>query len=336
MPGERGAGPRGAPRWERGLEVFANLVVVLFVGFVLLLPIFGGDADGDGHGQGRQRPPEGDGEMGHTTGGGGHAPPTLAGSFALIGIASMVAYVAALVVWARLRHTWAFLIRHVTSAAAMLLLVVFYLAGRGGLGYDQHNWNRSFADASVVLYAVTLAIGPLARLLRPASHALAWRRETAIWATVAAVMHVGVFWEESLGWSGWRRFFYPSEHGVEADSLVGDPGGGLAPGPFEVANVIGLVALGYAFVLTITSNDASQRWLKSGWSWLMRRSTTMWLLVLLHAWIFAYYVQPTLSFGLLWASFWTVLLLQTAAFAKRVWLLRRGSATAQTPSAAAP
>jgi DMSO/TMAO reductase YedYZ heme-binding membrane subunit len=110
--------------------------------------------------------------------------------------------------------------------------------------------------------------------------------------------------------------------------LAGDRALGLVPTAFNVANVVGLVALAYALALAITSNDISQRWLKSGWSWLQERSTTMWLLVLVHLWIFAYYVMPAaLPVGTLWASFWLVLLLQTAAFAKTVWMRHRLPAT---------
>lgn len=213
------------------------------------------------------------------------------------------------------------------SAAATLFLVVLYLVAMGGVGYNQHTWNRSFANASVVLYAVTLGIGPLARLWRPASIALPWRRETGIWGTVAAVVHVGIFWEGALGWTNWRRFFYPPG---ETDTLMGDRAGGFLPTVFNFANVVGLIGLVYAVVLAITSNDFFQRWLKSGWSWLQNRATTMWLLVLMHAWAFAYYIETPSAIrgGTLWASFWTVLLLQTAAFTKTVWRRRRGPANA--------
>jgi sulfoxide reductase heme-binding subunit YedZ len=249
-------------------------------------------------------------------------------SFAAAALGTVVVALAALTVFAARRSRWMLWTRHVASAAAMLLLVVLYLAARGGLAYDPHNWNQSFADASVVLFAVTLAIGPLARLWHGARYALAWRRETGVWATVAAVMHVGIYLEGSIGWQNWRVFFYPEGAGGVATSLAGDRALGLVPTAFNVANVVGLVALAYALALAITSNDISQRWLKSGWSWLQERSTTMWLLVLVHLWIFAYYVMPAaLPVGTLWASFWLVLLLQTAAFAKTVWMRHRLPAT---------
>lgn len=212
-----------------------------------------------------------------------------------------------------------FLVRHVAAAAAMWVLVGLYLNAFGGLEFHRRDWNRAFANASVVLYAVTLAIGPLARLWRPAAHGLAWRREVGVWATLAAAVHVVIYWEGTYGWSGWRLFFYQgSEAGGAEETLIGG-------GAFHLANVVGLVALAYAIVLSVTSNDASQRLLKSGWSWLMQRATTMWLLVLLHAWAFAYFIggMGIVRIGTLWASFFLVLSLQTAAFAKTVWLQRR-------------
>jgi len=266
-------------------------------------------------------------ESGHSGNLKGSDDQSRSGSMRSILLASTIGYLALLAAWSGLRRKGAFLLRHVASAAAMWLLVAKYLNARGGFEYNVHTWNRAFADASVVLYAVTLAIGPLGRLWRPASHALAWRRETGIWGTLAAVVHIGLFWEKHYGWDGWRHFFYPVAHrsGVIADALMGDRSSGLFPTALNLANVVGLVALAYALVLTVTSNDASQRWLKSGWSWLQERATTMQLLVLLHAWLFAYYitVENTLAIGTLWASLWAVLSLQTAAFVKSVWFRQR-------------
>jgi len=242
-------------------------------------------------------------------------------------IASTMGYLALLALWAGLLRRWAFLLRHVVTAAALWLIVVQYLNARGSFEYNVHSWNRTFADASVILYAVTLAIGPLARLWGPAIHALAWRRETGIWGTLAAVVHIALFWGKHYGWDGWRLFFYPAAHGsgAIAHTLMGDRSIGLSPAALNLANVIGLVALAYALVLAVTSNDASQHWLRRGWTWLQERATTMYLLVLLHTWLFAYYitVENTLAIGTLWASFWTVLLLQTAAFVKTVWFRQR-------------
>jgi sulfoxide reductase heme-binding subunit YedZ len=310
----------GTPRWEKVFKFIGIVVVLLYVGSLLFILLFGGGEQGSGggmqnHSGGIQG--QGGGMEDHSGGmqmQGGEQSILLTGPVLL---ALTVGYLAILAVWAGLRRK--FLLRHVVAAAAMWLLAVLYLNAFGGFGYDTHRWNRSFANVSVVLYAVTLAIGPLARLWRLANQALEWRRETGIWATIATAVHVGIFWEGNYGWEGWRSFFYGSD-----DTLIG--GSAL-----NVANVVGLVALVYALVLMFTSNDASQRWLKNGWSWLQKRSTTMWFLVLLHTWIFAYYINigppfgnmKTLKIDTLWISFWAVLLLQTAAFTKTVWFRRR-------------
>lgn len=300
---EKGA----SPRWVKWLQLASLAAVTILVGTVLIWAVGENVSGGSGE---------------------AHRVPGFAQSFGFQGLALSGAYLAALGVWGWIRRDWTFVVRHVVSAAAMLLLVVAYLGARGGLGYNGHSWNQSFADASVILYAVTLAIGPLARLWRPASQALAWRRETSIWATIAATMHVGIFWEWSLGWD-WRPFFYPGNRGTAAGSLGGDPATGLTATAFHVANVVGLIALAYALLLALTSNDASQRRLKSGWSWLQKRATTMWLLVLLHTWVFAYYVTfGTTIATTLWLSFWVVLVLQTAGFVKTVRGRRLARATA--------
>ena len=316
-----------ARRLEKAFGVFGLSVTALFLSFLLYLLLFGG---GEGHGSSASVMHEGASASNHTMGSGaGHgamqrgAASGLGAPFGFIAIAASAAYLAAIAVWARLRRKPAFLVRHLASAGAMLVLVVLYLNARGGFEYNGHDWNRSFGDASVVLFAATLAIGPLARLWRPASQALEWRRETGIWATIAAAIHIGIFWEWSLGWGSWRRFFYPA-NGQVASALMEDRANGFVASAFQVANVVGLVALVYAIVLAVTSNDASQRWLRGGWSWIMKRATTMQVLILLHTWLFAYYLtrEQALPAGTLWASLLAVLLLQTAAFAKTVWLRR--------------
>lgn len=322
-------GDPSGPR-EKVFRIFALVVVLLFAGYVFAMLAFAGDDGGHGEGGDRRVGDDEDHDMTGADHGGtdssseghgdGHEPPAFVQSFAFTGLMISGGYLAILALWGRMRGRWEFLLRHGGSAAVLLLLVVLYLNAMGGLAYNGHTWNRAFANASVLLFAVTLAIGPLARLWRPAAHAMAWRRETGIWATIGAVMHVGVFWEWSLDWD-WRPFFYPGMHGEVAETLLGDRSADLVPTVFDFANVVGLAALAYALVLTVISNEAFQQWLGRGWSWLQNRATTMWLLLLLHAWSFAYYIEgpATLRSGTLWASFWFVLLLQTSAFIKIIW-----------------
>jgi methionine sulfoxide reductase heme-binding subunit len=321
VPGGITVEVRVVQQWHRALGLAGLAVTALFVvALALVLVTSGGQ-------QGHAMPAGGHVQAGHqpdqTVGAGSHGGPFLQ-SFAFASLAASVLFVVGVVAWASFRRRWEFAARHVVVCAAALALVGLYLLARGSLAYDGHNWNRSFGDASVVLFAATLAIGPLAKLWRPAAHALAWRRETGIWATIAAGIHVGIFWEWSLAWD-WRRFFYPGLHGGAATTLMGSDS--VPPSAFNLANVVGVVALAYAVVLALTSNDLSQRLLNSGWSWLMRRATTMQLLVLLHTWLFAYYVtrEQALPAGTLWASFLFVLVLQSLAFAKTSWLRPRAA-----------
>lgn len=301
-------------RWQQGLAITGLAVAALFV-VALALVLFVPDE------QGPAMPTGGHPQAGHqaTEPAATHGVPSFWQSFGFASLAGSGLFLAGLLVWASIRRQWEFAARHLVVAAATLGLTVLYLLARGSLAYNGHNWNRSFADASVVLLAVTLAIGPLAKLWRPAARALEWRRETGIWGTIAAVIHVGIFWEWSLAWD-WRRFFYPGLHGESSTTLMGSDA--LVPSAFNLANVVGLVALVYAVVLALTSNDLSQRVLKGGWTWLMKRATTMQLLVLLHTWLFAYYVtrEQALPVGTLWASLLFVLVLQSLAFAKTVWV----------------
>ena len=304
----------------RASRVFQWAGLAIVLGSAVALVAVLATAEDAGHVQPSNRMVSDPSASGHGASGATMHGTTFGESFGLLALGLCVAYLAALLAWAAWRKAWVTAVRHLAMAALMFLLVVLDLQARGSLAYNGHDWNRSFGDASVVLFAVTMAIGPLARLWQPASAALAWRRESGIWATIAAAIHVGIFWEWSLGWD-WRPFFYPGLHDGTSDSLMGDPARGMVASAFNLANVVGLVALAYAVVLAATSNDASQRLLRRGWSWLMQRATTLWLLVLLHTWLFAYYItrEQALPVGTVWIGFWGVLLLQTLAFAKTAW-----------------
>jgi hypothetical protein len=56
----------------------------------------------------------------------------------------------------------------------------------------------------------------------------------------------------------------------------------LADSMWAASNWVGVVALGYAFVLVATSNDLSQRWLGRGWKFIQRQAYTLFVLAWLH------------------------------------------------------
>ncbi len=219
-------------------------------------------------------------------------------------------YLALLGAWAVVRQKPTFALRHAVCAAAMWALFGIFWAVREG-GEGVHRWNRAFADASLLLYAVTLALGPMARIWRPARRALVWRRETGLWATYAAIVHVAFYLDWVYRWD-WRYFFYAFHRTDGGFVLTGE----LSRRSVEIANWLGLFALAYALLLALTSNDLSQRILGRGWRWLQARATTMWVLVLVHTWLFAYlvYAGNRVVAPLVWVCFGAVLLLQCAAF----------------------
>ena len=74
------------------------------------------------------------------------------------------------------------LLRHGLMALLSAGLVLIFAAIHGEWS-PMHRWNRALADASLVLVALSMGLGPLARLLRPAVLVLPYRRK---WASTAA------------------------------------------------------------------------------------------------------------------------------------------------------
>ncbi len=174
--------------------------------------------------------------------------------------------------------SWKF--RHL-GALALAALVVWGFAALRPEWSPMHRWNRAFGDASLILVAVVMSLGPLSRLWRPATAALPWRRELGIWGFLAGLVHAGFI---LFGWVEleWQRLFGFEFHPQLMQYVMFDKGFGLA-------NVIGMLALVYALVLSVTSNDASQRWLgMSVWKFLQQGAYILWALILAHTAYFLY------------------------------------------------
>ena len=170
--------------------------------------------------------------------------------------------------------------------AACLLLLGFW-ASRPEWSPEMRLW-KAVGDAAVVLLLVSLAIGPLARLWRPAGRLVPWRRQLGIWAAVVALAHSLLVID---GWARWsiRRFL-----GFEFIPQLGREAR-LEPG-FGLANLIGLVALAWLLVLLATSSDRALRSLgPAAWKWLHQGSYVVLYLVLLHTAYFLF-LHYTLSF----------------------------------------
>ena len=156
------------------------------------------------------------------------------------------------------------LLRHGATLAATALLLLGFWASRPEWSPEMRLW-KAVGDAAVVLLLVSLAIGPLARLWRPAGRLVPWRRQVGIWAAVVALTHSLLVID---GWARWsvRRFL-----GFEFIPQLGREAR-LEPG-FGLANLVGLVALIWLLVLLATSSDRALRSLgPAAWKWLHQGS----------------------------------------------------------------
>lgn len=144
-----------------------------------------------------------------------------------------------------------------------------------------HLWNRAFGDASLLLVALAMAVGPLARLWSRARRFLPWRRELGVWGTLLAVVHTVIILDGWLQWNLIRIFGYELHPGLGQYVM-------LQHG-FGLANVVGIVALAYGAVLAASSNDLSQKLLGgSVWKFLQQGAYVLWALVLTHTAYFLY------------------------------------------------
>ena len=170
--------------------------------------------------------------------------------------------------------TGGLLARHATVGAAALGIWAAFWSGRLDWDPEMRQW-RAVGDASLALLVFALASGPLARIWPAARWLLGWRREAGIWFGVLAALH------SALVWHGWARWDVPRLLGYEYVPQLGRLAR-LEPG-FGLANLVGLVALGWALVLAATSSDwAVARLGAAAWKWLQYGAYTVFYLVALH------------------------------------------------------
>lgn len=212
--------------------------------------------------------------------------------------------------------------------------VVLLMAGLGAYVFvesrsqwvEMHRWNRAIGDVSVILVALSMAIGPLARLWAVFRPAIAWRRELGIYSVLLAIVHTIIILAGWVEWDLMRLFGYALHPTLGAYVMLNHG--------FGLANAIGIVALVYGMVLALASNDWSQRKLGgSAWKFLQQGAYVLWMLILVHTAYFLYLhfqdfhkqvPAPNWAqipfIGLVVA----VTLLQFAAFLK-TWRSRRGA-----------
>lgn len=217
------------------------------------------------------------------------------------------------------RHAWAGLL-------AALFFGLFWLS-RPRWSVEMRLW-KSFGDSALLLLALSLVIGPLAKFSRRWARLLPWRREVGVWFGLMSLVHM------FLILSGWARWSVSRLFGYEFVSQLGREAR-LEPG-FGLANLMGLVAIFWTLVLMATSSDRAMRFLGApAWRWLHTGAYVIFYLAMIHAAYFLF-IHYTLSFHkkpppVDWFQIPLVLLgvsvmaLQAAAFVKTVKEDRRSS-----------
>lgn len=214
-------------------------------------------------------------------------------------------------------------LRHFAAIIVLSGLTALFTIGRDELA-PVHYWNRSLADAAVVMLCLTLAIGPAARYGRWMSPLLPFRRELGIWLTAAALAHVGIYLDGVYQWDITGFFVEAGEH---SNTL-------LRRDAFAAANWVGALALIITSLLALTSNDLSQRLLGKGWKFLQQQTYTLFVLACVHTAIYLYFVIHE-GHGIFIPAFWIGALLaaglQAAGYIRTVILQRRRRAPTDLP-----
>ena len=166
------------------------------------------------------------------------------------------------------------LVRHTLVAILAMGLVLGFAAVHAQFS-PMHRWNRAFGDASLVLIALSMGLGPLTRFLRASVPLLPFRREMGIYACLLVIVHAAIV---LVGWVEWdlMRLFGFEWH---PDLLVYV----MFQHGFGLANAIGIAALVLAVLLAATSSDFAMRRLGlSGWKFLQMGVLPMWWLTVAH------------------------------------------------------
>ncbi|OYX42098.1 MAG: hypothetical protein B7Z02_13320 [Rhodobacterales bacterium 32-67-9] len=223
------------------------------------------------------------------------------------------------------------LMRRASARHATVLVVaagvVLAFGAMHGQWSPMHRWNRAFADASLTLLSLSVALGPLSRVVRPAVRFLPIRRELGIHAGLLAAIHASVI---LVGWVEWdlMRLFGFEWH-PDLQTYV------MLQHGFGLANAIGIAALVLIILLAATSSDFAVRRLgPSGWKFLQMGVLPLWWLTVAHVGYFLF--MHFLSFHRTMPEpnplrFWftglvlLVLALRSAAYLKTVAIKGRAS-----------
>lgn len=221
-----------------------------------------------------------------------------------------------------IRSMW---VRHVIAGALGLVLAYGFWLSRPEWDPEMRLW-RAVGDASIILLYVTLAQGPLARLVPGAGRLLPYRRELGIWFGVLALIHTVLILN---GWARWDvLIFLGYEFVPQLDRMVRLDSG------FGLANVLGLTAMIIALPLLATSADWATRALGgNGWKFLHYSTYIIFWLLVLHTayFLFVHFTEhfhkrpPPDPNWFRWpfvALTLAVAALQVSAYVKTVWRQR--------------
>ncbi len=171
-------------------------------------------------------------------------------------------------------------LRHLIVLVVGGLLVYGLLESRAEWS-PMHKWNRAVGDASLILIAISMIIGPLSRLFPAAKRMIPWRRELGIYGVILAFVHAIII---LVGWMEWDLYrligmeFHPGLNRY----VMFQHGLGLG-------NILGIAALIYALVLALTSNDFSQRKLGSSvWKYIQQGTYILWWMLVIHTGYFLF------------------------------------------------
>lgn len=226
-------------------------------------------------------------------------------------------------------------LRHLAVLALAGLSTYAFLESRPTWA-EMHRWNRALGDASVILIAIALAIGPAARLWPRFRSLIPWRRELGIYGVLLAAAHTVIILAGWVEWDFYRLFGYEL-HPQLGKYVMFHHGFGLA-------NTIGIIALVYGCVLAFTSNNWSQRMLSgTTWKFVQQGAYVLWILIVIHT---AYFLfmhfqdfhrrtpEPNwaqIPFAVLVGL---VTLLQLVAFTK-TWMAKHGAERSTDPETTA-
>lgn len=170
--------------------------------------------------------------------------------------------------------------RHLGVVAFAAIATYLFMESRAEW-IPMHRWNRALADTSLVLVALAVATGPLARLWPAAARLLPWRREAGIYGVILAFAHTAIILDGWVEWDLTRLFGYQLNQVTDQYVMVQHG--------FGLANVVGILALVYGLMLGLTSNNRSQRFLgASTWKVLQQGAYVLWVLVAVHTAYFMY------------------------------------------------